>query len=588
MPEVAAGRQVQMKHRYVSPRVLAVPIVISIALHVIIALALPINAAVNVSVFRKEVVRRFNIIDMQKVKETELTEQRTYRVVETDPQKLVKLFGDVLYRPDLSGRPPEVIAVKNAPALGVAERAHTVPDLNVAARGLSAGVLASAAELADAVGEFPIPPEQPKPLAPTGPAMQFDTTFAASIGISPAAPAKLDAPPAAISTQPLAPSLAQPLTSMLNAPTVARPVFDLEKQPLAPQDIQPIDPLQGKAADLGAAVASAGPPGGDCIFRLMITGHESRNLKPLAKDVVFAIDISRTMPDDKITEARTAVQTYLPTIAGADRFNVVLLGEQLYPVFDDFVPATPENIDKALKLIDQRPSESGTDICRALATFCASLAPAGASPRPCNLFLVSNAAGNSGAAHDKCVATDLAAALRPNVSVFAFDSGAGSNRHLLDLIAQAGQGQSAYAPNTPGSAAVLVKLAAQHDKPLLASLTASYASLDANEIFPRNLPCLYVEQPLVIYGRAKPGEAFAVQVTGIGDGGMYSWFKHVTIPQPDPRNKHIEQGWARGKIDFLAMQFARDRDKKIAEQIRQLAARYAVPVPPGLAGGAVE
>gem|GEM_PF-4029063 len=580
-----------MKHRYVSPRILAVPIVISIALHVVIALALPINAAVNVSVFRKEVVRRFNIIDMQKVKETELTEQRTYRVVETDPQKLVKLFGDVLYRPDLSGRPPEVLAVKNAPALGVAERAHTVPDLNVAARGLSAGVLASAAELADAVGEFPIPPEQPKPLAPTGPAMQFDTTFAASIGISPAAPAPLDAPPAAISTQPLAPSLAQPLTSMLNAPAVARPVFDLEKQPLAPQDSQPIDPLQGKAADLGAAVASAGPDGAECVFRLMITGHESRNLKPLAKDVVFAIDISRTMPSDKISEARVAVQTYLPTIAAADRFNVVLIGEQLYPVFDDFVPATPENIDKALKLIEQRPSESGTDICRALATFCASLAspaPAGAAPRPCNVFLVSNGAGNSGASHDRCVAIDLAAALRPNVSVFTFDSGADSNRRLLDLIAQAGQGQSAYAPNTPGSAAVLVKLAAQHDKPLLASLTASYASLDANEIFPRNLPCLYVEQPLVIYGRAKPGEAFAVQVTGIGDGGMYSWFRHVTLPQPDARNKHIEQGWARGKIHHLALQFARDRDKAVVEQIKQLAARYAVPAPPGLAGATPE
>jgi len=530
-----------------------------------------------VSVFRKEVVRRFNIIDIQKVKETELTEQRTYRAVEVDPHKLVRLFSDVLYQPELAGQPPEVFAVQSAPPLGVSELAHAVPDVNVAARGLSADVLASAAEVAKTAGEFTIPSQKPKPLKHGEPAIRFDTTFAASIGENPAPPGPVDAPESPILVQPLSPSLAQPLASIERPPAISRPAFDLERQPLLPEDNQPVARLQGKPADLAAAIASARPPDGEgCIFRLMVTGRDSRELKPLAKDVVFAIDVSATMPEEKIAQARLAAQAYLPTLAAKDRFNLVLLGEKLYPVFQAFVPATPENIDKAVKLIQERPSESSADICRAIAAICTAVP---ASDRPCNVFLVTNAAANRGPDHARHAVTDLAAALKPNISLFTFDSGADSNRYLLDLIAHSGRGQFAYSANTPGSSAALVNLARQHDKPLLTSVAVSYANLDPNETFPARLPCLYVDQPLVIYGRSRPGAELALQLTGMGEGGRRTWFEHVTVPPPDPRNKYVQQGWARRKIHFLVASVAGGADGNVVEQIRQLGAQCAVPTP---------
>ena len=276
-------------------------------------------------------------------------------------------------------------------------------------------------------------------------------------------------------------------------------------------------------------------------------------------------------------EARLAAAQYLPELGPADRFNVVIFSEKPYKAFPDFVPPTPDNVAKAVEFIKKVPAEVRTDVYSAIQSVCSSLPD---SDRPCSIFLVSDGKSTQGVLDAKRILTDLAAVLKPNVSIFTFDSGGGGNRYLLDLLAWVSRGQSVLLPRTEGSSQALVRLARLHDKPLLTSLRAVYANLDPEQAYPRNPACLYKDQPIVLYGHCEPNSNIALHLMGLADGGERYYFQNIAIPEPDPRNQHIAREWARGKVHFLVAKMARSGDDPaIVKEIKELGRKYAVPTP---------
>ncbi|HUS59023.1 MAG TPA: VWA domain-containing protein [Planctomycetota bacterium] len=554
------------------------PLMLSVGAHLLLALLMPVSAGVRVRTPERPVVHRFNLLEVQEVSHEIIEPMEMQQEASADPTELTRAFSDIVYDRNLDDAllPVKPGAPREAPIVSDMAAGRPDGDLNVAGRGLSDRLISDAAKLGEA-GRMKLPTATAKKLKTIPREFEFDSSLAQSGSEQLSSPDGLGFAPAPIGAGRTATGSPEPSTTNREPPAVTKPDFELDKRPLWPGSALPSGKSEN-TADLGiAAAVFSAEDEPERYLRLMLTAQESRTLKPMPKDVLFAIDVSLSMSDRKISEARQAAAQYLPELSPNDRFNVAVFSEAIYRAFPDFVPATPENIAGGVAFIKKVPTEFRTDVYGAIQSICSSLPE---TNRPCNIFLISDGKSTRGVLEAKRILTDVAAVLRPNVSIFTFDSGGGGNRYLLDLLAWVSRGQSVVVPQTDGASQALVRLAKMHDKPLLTSLKAVYANLDPEETYPRNPTCLYKDQPIVIHSRCSNESNIALHIVGLGDGGLRSYFHNVTLPASDARNLNIAQGWARGKIHHLMAKMARGSDDPaIVKQIEGLGRKYAVPTP---------
>ena len=564
-----------MTSAYSSLSALRLPIVLSVIVHLMAAMVVPLGSAVNLRVLRNEYKKKFKVIEIQRVKDEPPPEQ------EPSPERkeLVAAFSDILYDPDLNDRVTNA-AVKAAfdiPRFSEVTSSHKTPDINVSRRGFSERFMNNTVKAGDPAG-VTIPETAARKLKRVRQEFDLDRTLAKAGREQMSVPDGFgSAAGGGIGVRSVAASPPQPLPSLREKPASATPTFDIGKRPLAPGDLLPTGKVEN-TADIAVAVAAyASPDDPNPFIRIMLTALESKNLKPVPKDVMFAVDVSLSMSETKINEARLAASTYLPELGPNDRFNVVIFSESIKKAFPDFVPPTPANIEQAIAFIKKIPLEIKTDVYSAIQSICSSLPE---TKRPCTIFLISDGQGTQGVQDAKRILIDFAAVLRPNVTICTFDSGGGGNRYLLDLLAWVSRGQAMLLPQQEGAAQALVRLARLHDKPVLSSLRAVYANLNPEESYPRNPACLYKDQPIVLYGHCETTSNIALQIVGQADGGERFFFQNIVIPQPDARNQHIAREWARGKIHYLMSRMARSGDDPaIVKEIKQLGQKYSVPTP---------
>ncbi|HUU69743.1 MAG TPA: VWA domain-containing protein [Planctomycetota bacterium] len=564
-----------MTSTYSSLSALRLPIVLSVIIHLVATMVVPLGSAVNLRVLRNEYKKKFKTIEIQRIRE----EPPPQPEPPAEPKELVTVFSDILYNPDLNDRVTNAVvkAAFDIPQFSEVTSSHKTPDMNVSRRGFSDQFVSNTIKAGDPAGVV-IPVSAPRKVKHVRQELDLDRTLAKAGREQLTVPDGFgSAAGGGIGIRSVAASPPLPLPSVREKPAAGTPTFDIDKRPLAPGDVLPAGKVVN-TADIAIAVAAYASPDDPFPFiQIMLTAQESKQLKPVPKDVMFAVDVSLSMSETKINEARLAASQYLPELGPNDRFNVVIFSESIKRAFPDFVEPTPANIEQAVAFIKKIPMEIKTDVYSAIQSICSSLPE---TKRPCNIFLISDGKGTQGVRDAKRILIDFAAVLPPNVSIFTFDSGGGGNRYLLDLLSWVSRGQSVLLPQAEGASQSLVRLARLHDKPVLSSLRAVYANLNPEECYPRNPACLYKDQPIVLYGHCETTSNIALQIVGQADEGERFFFQNIVIPQPDPRNQHIAREWARGKIHYLMSRMARSGDDPaLIKEIKQLGQKYAVPTP---------
>ena len=108
------------------------------------------------------------------------------------------------------------------------------------------------------------------------------------------------------------------------------------------------------ATDVAMKVLLHRTDGEDGYF--MIVGRaDSRleNAKVIPKDIVFVLDISGSMQGEKMEQARNAMKFCLNALNERDRFNFVSFSTDVSVFANNLLPATKENIKKAVANVDQ-------------------------------------------------------------------------------------------------------------------------------------------------------------------------------------------------------------------------------------------
>ncbi len=82
-------------------------------------------------------------------------------------------------------------------------------------------------------------------------------------------------------------------------------------------------------------------------------------LSPLAKNIVFVIDVSGSMKGKKIEQTREAMSAILSQLRAGDAFNIILFNEDIVLWQDYASAATSDNIKTGKALLDERVQAGG-------------------------------------------------------------------------------------------------------------------------------------------------------------------------------------------------------------------------------------
>ncbi len=306
------------------------------------------------------------------------------------------------------------------------------------------------------------------------------------------------------------------------------------------------------------------------------------------RNVLLLLDTSLSMHGEKLQRAVEAVDFFLHSLQPQDHFNLALFNDSFTPLSISPLPATTENVERALGFIKASMLGGGTDINQALleSIKLANAFPSGER----SIVLISDANPTLKTVSIKRIAAAFDAAnssdQMPKTRLYALGIGSDSNRSLLETLTQKCKGYFAQARETEDITTQLKLVFARIG-------SASIDGLQFVASNPANFSHVYsVQSPSqsqhtfdgasqAFVGRYKsPQQNLEVKVQGKLGNETFALSRRVSLPEFETAHSHLPRLWARARVDALLyeMNLNGEREDYIAEIIR-LSQKYKFVTP---------
>ena len=298
------------------------------------------------------------------------------------------------------------------------------------------------------------------------------------------------------------------------------------------------------------------------------------------KDVVFAIDTSGSMTErDKIKQARNALIYCLKKLGPEDRFAVIPFSHEPEPFHTKLVAASKVNVDDAVRRAETIEAAGGTNINDTL-LLALGLAEKEDRQRPFIVVFLTDGRPTVGATVEvKDILANVKKACPASARLFVFGVGHDVNTTLLDSLSAENRGVPTYVEPDED---LEVKVSSFYNKiafPVLSDLSLDFG-VKVTDVYPRELPDLFVGSQLVVLGRYEEFGDRAIKLTGKRLGRDWKDVYEGTFPQLNERSEFLPRLWAMRKVGYLLEQIRlHGEDKELKEEIVRLSKRYGIMTP---------
>lgn len=282
-----------------------------------------------------------------------------------------------------------------------------------------------------------------------------------------------------------------------------------------------------------------------------------------AREVLFIIDTSGSMGGTSIDQARRALTLGLKQLGPEDNFNITRFSNDYSKFSSHPIPATKENIQKAMRYVNSLKAKGGTMMKPALSDNF-QIKTDDERLRQI-IFITDGAIGNE---------TELFALIKDRLGdarMFPIGIGSAPNRFFMSRAAKFGRGTMVMIGKVDEVETEMGALFSALENPVLTNLQLSLK--DAGEAYPSHLPDLYDGEPVVSIVKLASHE-MPRSLTISGDYADKSYKGRVDVSQATPA-KGLSVLWAREKIASLEEQrFERQGAAKIDAEILKTALDY--------------
>jgi len=348
--------------------------------------------------------------------------------------------------------------------------------------------------------------------------------------------------------------------------------------------------------DRAAISVLANAPGGEDGFALITLTPPSGRTATVARDITFVLDVSGSMSGRKIEQARAAGKQLLGTLTSDDRFRMIDFSSDVRTFRDDYVIATPANIEAATRYLNALQANGGTNIDGALERAL-SAAPAYregdddeyarpahqiSSRLPLVLFITDGEP--TVGERDPAAIAAHAARLRGSQRVFTFGLGADVNAQLIEQLALEGHGAAQFVrPDEDVERAVGI-VASRLTSPIASDLRVDVQYSESGSCvrlvhaLPEGTVDLFAGQDLVLLTRYNGSGRARLTFDGRSASGPVHWETSVDFPDHDRDNAFVPRLWATRRIGWLSAERRQHgASPEVDDELRSLGERYGIP-----------
>ena len=287
------------------------------------------------------------------------------------------------------------------------------------------------------------------------------------------------------------------------------------------------------------------------------------------REYIFLVDISGSMHGFPLDTAKVLLRDLIGGLRPSDSFNVMLFSGSHRMLAETSVPATRPNIERAIATIDQMRAGGSTEIVPALERI-AALPKHGDVSR--SVIVVTDGYVTVEDRVFQLVRNNLG-----HANVFAFGIGSSVNRHLIEGIARAGQGEPFVVTKPEFAAAQAARLRKMIDSPVLTKVSARFDGLEVYDVEPAQpsaLPDVLGGRPVALIGKWRGEPRGQLALSGRSASG--DWQQVLPVGAPDPDAQALRHLWARRRVQQLSDDEALRGGNAQREAITALGLRYSL------------
>lgn len=335
--------------------------------------------------------------------------------------------------------------------------------------------------------------------------------------------------------------------------------------------------LAGSAINAGLLV-QRGRTAADENFFLLMAEPPARvaSSDVLPRDYVFIVDVSGSMHGFPLDVGKALLRDLIGRLRPSDTFNVIPFAGGSSQLASQSLPASEENIARAIRFINGQTGGGGTELLPALRRALALPTDHG---RARSFIVVTD-----GYVTIEKEAFDLVRNHAGQANLFAFGIGASVNRFLIEGLARAGKGEPFFVLNPQQAQVEAVRFRKMIEQPMLTRIRVKFpestdGAFEAYDLDAPQLPDLFAQRPLVLMGKFRGELKGTIEIEGLAAGGAVRLPIDVaqaaqaadTQGMPTSGLKYL---WARSRIGQLGDHTKLGADDALVREITALGLKY--------------
>jgi Ca-activated chloride channel family protein len=329
--------------------------------------------------------------------------------------------------------------------------------------------------------------------------------------------------------------------------------------------------------------ADAERPGEGHFLLLLSPSSSVAETDAAPKDIVFVVDHSGSMAGEKIEQARQALQFILGQLNERDRLAIVSFDDLIETQAEALQPVTDRAIRRAQSYVASLYERGNTDIEGALRRGLEMLKVGqprqGATPV---IVFLTDGLPTAGITDEAAIVDSVRLGNDAvGASIHVFGVGYDVNTHLLDRIAAQNHGAVTYVQPDESLERVLTTFYSQIAHPLLTDVEVEFEGLTVKDVYPRQLPDLFVGSSLALVGRYSTADSTMATVRLRGQMAGEAWEQVYDFNLAEVGDHpFVARLWATRRVGELLDRVRVEGEMAVlVEEIEALGLRHGIVTP---------
>lgn len=313
-------------------------------------------------------------------------------------------------------------------------------------------------------------------------------------------------------------------------------------------------------------------------FRLNIASRAAKPLPTIPKDVVFLLDASGSIANDRLRSCRNAITDALRKLNPNDRFNIVTFRNDFHYAFNTWQNATEAGFAQADKWLSHVYARGYTDVFKTMRSI---LSLPRTPERPMIALVITDGEATAGMTRSAEIISSFAELNSGLVSIYMYGVKKEANDYLMDMVTRSSRGEwMKFDGFRLNAGRDIAKITHKFATPLLSDLSITFAAACHTDTYPQLVANLYDESPVTIYGVC-PASCKELVFVARGLNGKDSYENLFKLPFGNiatlgPETKIL---WAQRRLYAMVQNYTMHPEPQLLRDIKIFAKKHNVSVP---------